>query len=75
MLFIFIYYLYICIYKQSTFFYYIIYKGILPMLNRFIQPIVRKIHNRSAMAELNRLTDHQLEDIGLTRSDIRTFLK
>ena len=38
------------------------------MLGRIIKPIIRKMHNQSTINELNRMTDHQLQDIGITRS-------
>ncbi len=45
------------------------------MLQRIIRPIVKKVHNQSTIAELNRMSDRQLDDIGITRSQIKQFVK
>ncbi len=45
------------------------------MLQRFFKPIVKKIHTRATIAELSRLTDHQLQDIGVSRHQIKKLIK
>jgi uncharacterized protein YjiS (DUF1127 family) len=36
----------------------------------FLRSLVRNWINRRALADLERLTDHELKDIGLTRGDL-----
>ena len=45
------------------------------MLNRVIRPIVKKMNTQSTIMQLNRMSDHQLSDIGITRSQIKKFVK
>lgn len=41
----------------------------------FLRRIVRNWVNRRAVSNLERLTDHELKDIGLTRGDLYYVLK
>jgi uncharacterized protein YjiS (DUF1127 family) len=44
-------------------------------LNQLVENQAARARRRSALAELNNLTDRELADIGITRSDLPQIVK